>query len=69
MSKNKYQILSETKTLKSFSYQRGTVSLGFTLNVDTDTEVKDFKLLLEKAVADLSALVEGNQNDGKNARK
>jgi hypothetical protein len=41
---------------RSFSYKQGTVSLSFSLNIDSKEDIKDFKKCLEEALIDLKPL-------------
>lgn len=43
----------ETVDTRQFSYSKNKVNLGFTLRIDTKTELKDFKDLLLKAIEDI----------------
>lgn len=45
-------------TSKQFDYSQGDVSLKFTLRTDIKSQLKDFKLLLEKALSDVISELE-----------
>ena len=54
MSLFRKPLVQNHSTSKTFDYARGEVALKFTLNTDKKNELRDFKELLEKAVADVS---------------
>lgn len=51
MSKNTLQ--KNTITKKEFSYQKDTVSLNFTLNIENRDELSNFKECLIEAIKDI----------------
>jgi hypothetical protein len=42
------------ETTRRFSYEKGKITLNFSLRIDTKGELKDFKELLERAVTDVT---------------
>ena len=58
-SKNKNIIKSESTTSRAFDYSYGNVTLKFSLRTDIKTDMKDFLVLLEKAVSDVKEELNG----------
>ena len=56
--KSKKALIQNHSSQRNFDYQQGVVALKFTLRIDQKNELRDFKELLEKALADVSAEVE-----------
>jgi len=52
------KIKEEHITRKTFSYEKNGVNLGFQLRIDTKSELKSFKELLEKAIEDINKELE-----------
>ena len=49
----KNQVVKTTKTLKTFTYQKGKVRLEFTLDINSKADMKDFRECLDDARDDL----------------
>jgi hypothetical protein len=60
MAKNKkFEIKKEIKTSKRFDYYGDETDLGFTLNVDSEKELVEFRQLLKTALEDIEELLYG----------
>lgn len=46
-------VQNKSTTSKNFSFQKGEVSLNFSLRTDIKTQLKDFKELLEVAILEV----------------
>lgn len=58
MPKHNPQINSEIKTIKTFSYALGDLTLTFTLNVDSAKDLNSFYSMLMKAAEDIAKIEE-----------
>ena len=55
MSKKKFQLISKVlETSKAFTFSKGNVTLSFTLNIDSKTQLTDFRDLLEEALKEVN---------------
>ena len=50
--KRKNALTKSTRTVKSFAYNKGTVRLNFTVNVEDKKELLNFRECLENALKD-----------------
>ena len=55
MPKNNKPLVRNNTESKNFSYSKGDVSLNFTLRIDVQTQLSDFKELMLVALDDVSA--------------
>lgn len=62
MSKKFVSLDKKIVTKKEFSYTKGNCNLGFTLKVDTESELKDFRLCLEEGIKDIDEILKGSEN-------
>lgn len=58
----KPELKKTTVQRSDFSYQQGDVTLNFNLRVDTSSELRVFKTLLDEASKDLGYLIAGMKN-------
>ena len=54
---NKYNLQSEIKNQRVFTYSKNGVTLNFTLNTDDNSQLKAFKELLDTASEDVADLL------------
>lgn len=55
MAKDKILHRDTAELRRQFSYNKGSCNLSFSLRVDIKQELKDFKEILEAALADIEA--------------
>jgi len=53
----KNQIKKEIKTSKTFNYKKNSCNLSFSLSIDENKELIDFKSCLEEATKDINNLL------------
>jgi hypothetical protein len=59
---NKQPLTKLITTKKEFSYQKGLVSLNFTLKTDIKSELEDFRSCLDLAIQDIDNVLNEKRN-------
>jgi hypothetical protein len=58
----KSELIKKESNIKKFDYAKGEVSLNFTLTVDDSSRLRDFKVILEAALNDVTDQIKKLKN-------